>query len=355
MSNNANQLANDVAELKATPKPNKVQLQCDCSKLKILTYYAVIKAGDVGEFRIDSDDPEYLSRSFNWTTSAGTITSGQGSSRITVLTTQEMFETDSTADTSAVRVKTIGRPAKKRAPFTVTVATNDSCNCQPARLIAYVSDYELKINEPANVEELLLDKLKVTLPCPSGFLSSSGIVADEPVIKVDAIAKDPDDDVLAYNYSVSGGKIVGKGANVKWDLSNVMPGKYEIIAAVDDGCGACGKTKKKEITVAETPDCLGHFSCPDIKLIGPDQISGPGIYTVTANLSGASGDNEVLYLWTITNGTLLNGFGTPSVDVRIPSNINGADPVIALQVKGASDPRGLCPDKVTLALPVRPR
>lgn len=48
---------------------------------------------------------------------------------------------------------------------------------------------------------------------------------------------------------MTGGKIVGQGPNVIWDLSGVEPGTYTITAGVDDGCGVCGKTKTMEIKV----------------------------------------------------------------------------------------------------------
>ena len=60
---------------------------------------------------------------------------------------------------------------------------------------------------------------------------------------------DPESDVLTYNYTVSGGRIVGQGANVKWDVGGFSPGHYTITAGVNDGCGVCGKTQTKTITV----------------------------------------------------------------------------------------------------------
>lgn len=65
-----------------------------------------------------------------------------------------------------------------------------------------------------------------------------------------------EDDYLIYNYAVSGGRIVGEGKQVFWDLSGVQPGTYTITAGVDDGCGICGETKTKEVVVKECSDCL---------------------------------------------------------------------------------------------------
>lgn len=69
------------------------------------------------------------------------------------------------------------------------------------------------------------------------------------LISVITTAVDPENDVLTYNYIVSAGKIIGSGARVTWDLSGISPGSYTITAAVDDGCGVCGQTKTKTVTV----------------------------------------------------------------------------------------------------------
>ncbi|MBX3245385.1 MAG: hypothetical protein KF685_13115 [Acidobacteria bacterium] len=68
-------------------------------------------------------------------------------------------------------------------------------------------------------------------------------------IEVATTAVDPEGDVLTYKYTVTGGRIIGTGSKVIWDLTGVLPGKYTIIAAVDDGCGFCGQPKTAVVTV----------------------------------------------------------------------------------------------------------
>lgn len=74
-------------------------------------------------------------------------------------------------------------------------------------------------------------------------------------IDVTTVAKDDENDVLVYYYEVSGGKIIGRGSKVIWDLSDVKPGTYTIIIGVDDGAGFEGRTVTKEIKVIECPNC----------------------------------------------------------------------------------------------------
>jgi len=66
---------------------------------------------------------------------------------------------------------------------------------------------------------------------------------------------DPDNDVVTFNYKVSGGKIIGQGARVTWDVTGLAPGTYTIIAGVNDGAGICGQIKKQKLEILECDTC----------------------------------------------------------------------------------------------------
>jgi len=68
-------------------------------------------------------------------------------------------------------------------------------------------------------------------------------------ITVDVEALDPENDVLTYNYVVSGGKIIGSGAKVTWNLQSVPNGTYTMTVGVDDGAGIVGKTITKSVVI----------------------------------------------------------------------------------------------------------
>jgi hypothetical protein len=105
------------------------------------------------------------------------------------------------------------------------------------------------------VTAVALSDSEITLPCPAGFGSASGGCNDSTTVNVTTTAVDPENDVLTYNYTVSGGRIVGQGANVQWDLSGVGKGTYTLTAGVDDGCGVCGKTQTQTLAIVDCPDC----------------------------------------------------------------------------------------------------
>ena len=176
------------------------------------------------------------------------------------------------------------------------------------------------VNQFANVNSVTLSDTTITLPCPPGTRSRSGACTDSASISVTTSATDPENDVLTYNYTVSGGRIVGTGANVSWDVGGLAPGTYTITAGVDDGCGLCGQTKTETITIAECADCERPCECPSFTVTGPAGVTERGgMMTFTANVSGGTAQN-ITYNWTVSAGTIESGQGTPSITVRAPSD-----------------------------------
>ncbi len=100
-------------------------------------------------------------------------------------------------------------------------------------------------NHPPKVDELILSATEIIIACDR----KSCFDSNRREISIITAASDPENDPLVYNYAISGGKIVGKGAKVVWDLSGVSPGTYTITAGVDDGCGICGETKTQSVVI----------------------------------------------------------------------------------------------------------
>jgi hypothetical protein len=110
------------------------------------------------------------------------------------------------------------------------------------------------------VENVVLSKEEIILRCPLSTISNKFCSNTPQSIEVSTEAFDQENDVLTYTYQVSGGKIIGSGAKVIWDLSGVKAGIYKIFVCVDDGVGYCSKSGMtsgvtKEVKVVECPDC----------------------------------------------------------------------------------------------------
>ena len=110
------------------------------------------------------------------------------------------------------------------------------------------------VNAPPTVDNVTLSATEIIIGCSDSAENKSCSDSDRE-ISVTTVANDRENDVLTYSYIVSGGKIVGNGAKVIWDLTGVEAGTYTITAGVDDGCGICGPTKTQTVVVKECPDC----------------------------------------------------------------------------------------------------
>ena len=111
-------------------------------------------------------------------------------------------------------------------------------------------------NKPPDVTDLTLNQTEVAASCPSGQVPQEGMTCnDKMTVQVTTTVADSEKDVVMYHFTVSGGRIVGQGANVSWNLTGVAPGTYTIMAGVDDGCGICGQTQTRTIAV-KSCDCV---------------------------------------------------------------------------------------------------
>ena len=132
-----------------------------------------------------------------------------------------------------------------------STAESKQTNCKPCK-----RPHTGENNKPPDVTELTLSQTEIVAACPSGQVPREGAVcSDKMNAQVTVTAVDPEKDVLVYSYTVTGGRIVGQGSKVFWDLTGVAPGTYTITAGVDDGCGICGQIQTRTITV-KTCDCV---------------------------------------------------------------------------------------------------
>ena len=118
--------------------------------------------------------------------------------------------------------------------------------CEPCRRPGTDVD-----NKAPDVTALELDKAEILAPPPAEDPGKKPEPTRDMVVMVKTTANDPEGDVLTYKYTISGGRIVGAGATVSWDVNDARPGTYTITAGVDDGCGICGKAMTQTVTIVE--------------------------------------------------------------------------------------------------------
>jgi hypothetical protein len=267
-----------------------------------------------------SNDSNALS--YKWTVTNAKILSGQGTSRIRL---------------KAGGAKTPGYINLTGLVVVELLTTRNSDECSVRSNLNVMVGRNREFNQLANVNDVLLDESTVVRPPVPGARPREGAATSpDMILDVSTSATDPENDVLTYNYSVTGGKIVGSGAQVKWDLTGLPPGTYSIVVGVDDGFGMLGRTVAKEITVLGCP-CIVDTECPTITILGPDLLEAESAFT--ARVSGGTAES-VTYEWTVENGEIREGQGTESVRVRLPAKGTGK-----VRVKiGRMDPAANCVD-----------
>ncbi len=172
----------------------------------------------------------------------------------------------------------------------------------------------------AEIEKLELDRNELTYICP--YFDNCG--KDENfLIQVKTTVRNPKKVPLIYQYTVSGGRIIGQGEKVFWDLNRVRPGTYTITVAIDYGRGFSYETKSENVTVGKCPVCDMPCFCPTIfSVIGSENARAGETITFTANVSGGTAF-DLAYNWTVSQGEIVEGQGTPEITVKTTKEMTG--------------------------------
>jgi len=168
----------------------------------------------------------------------------------------------------------------------------------------------------------------ITLPCPEGTMSDTCPTSANSVLGLSAVASDPDNDVLVYTWSVTGGKITGDGRNVSWDLTGAQPGTYVATVQVSDGTHP-PVSGSATITIANCADCH-RPPCPTVNVSCPDSVDQGQPITFTASFNGSG---NVTYNWSVSAGTISSGQGTSSISVDT-AGIGGQTVTATVEIGG---------------------
>jgi hypothetical protein len=198
------------------------------------------------------------------------------------------------------------------------------------------------------IEKIELDKEMVVIPCPpTNSLPTEDSLScnDNMLVTVKTSVKNAEN-VSRYNYSTSGGHIVGKGAIIAWDLSGVRPGNYTITVDIEVSSKNLGKSLTKNIEVKEYVCCLQPCSCPTISVISPtESIKAGEIITFEADMSGNL-VTDVVYNWSVSQGEIIEGQGKSKINVRTTSEMAGSKLTATVDISG-TDPACNCPTQVS--------
>ncbi len=161
---------------------------------------------------------------------------------------------------------------------------------------------------PAGLD-IQLSKTSVKLPCPSGGKATA---CDDDMTILVKVSHSLNIKNPKFTYTVSGGRVAGSGAEVKWDLTGVSEGYYTITAGISNESEVL-MTYTKAITV-EQCECVNPCNCmSSLSVSGPSAAVKVGeTARFTANVSGGE---FLTYSWTVDKGYITSGQGTPFIVV----------------------------------------
>ncbi len=145
-------------------------------------------------------------------------------------------------------------PAKNNRALLCESEKTREISSNEKRLVDFILKEDrvcILINKPPTVDNVILSATEI-IGCSSGAQNKS-CAGSNRNISVTTATSDAENDVLTYLYEVSGGRIIGQGAKVVWDLTGVEAGTYTITVGADDGCGDCSPRKTETVVVKDRP------------------------------------------------------------------------------------------------------
>ncbi len=132
-------------------------------------------------------------------------------------------------------------------------------------------------------------------PVISSLTPSATEVARGESCTISCVATDPDEDILTYAWSVTGGALSGAGDTVTW-VAPDTEGTYTISVTVSDESGEPA-SDSCTIEVVNNPPVVTGIS-PSVPSVAPEASC-----TVSCDASDADGDT-LTYAWSATDGTI---------------------------------------------------
>lgn len=108
------------------------------------------------------------------------------------------------------------------------------------------------------------------------------IAGSNDSVSAKAVASDPDNDVLTYKWTATGGTIDGSGAEVHWNTTGLAEGKYTITVTADDSHGGTASASA-DLIIEKKPNTAPTITC----------AASPATITVGQRTSIASNASDV--------------------------------------------------------------
>ncbi len=185
--------------------------------------------------------------------------------------------------------------------------------------------------------ELLASRRVITYPCPPDWHSASRSCPTTFDLPVDLTAvTNGFNRQSIYVYTVTGGRIVGQGSQVNWDLSEAGPGFYAVTVEVQDN-KKHRASSTANVTVQNCRDCVDSFLCPAPLVTCYDQVKAGTPTTCKVVVGPAVWRTPAAYEWSARDSSgdasdRISGQGT-YISIRT-DGLGGQTVFVTVKIKG---------------------
>ncbi len=203
--------------------------------------------------------------------------------------------------------------------------------------------------------ELQASKSLITYPCPPDGISISRSCPTslDMNVALTSIARNFNKQTL-YVYTVSGGRVIGEGSKVAWDLSGVWPGVYTATVEVRDS-KKHRALSSVSVQVVNCSDCVISEPCPTIAATCYDEVKAGTLITCKVVVGPRPRPNLITFEWSAHGSSREDVSGRISSrgpTMSIPTNgLGGQTVYIRVEVKGL-DPS--CSSNASSSTTVKP-
>jgi hypothetical protein len=143
---------------------------------------------------------------------------------------------------------------------------------------------------------LQASKTSVTYPCPPRFHSTSRSCPTTVDMQVALTSLAKGFSKPTYSYNVGGGRIIGEGSNVTWDLSDARPGFYRAIVEVQDN-KKHRAVASVNVKVGSCDDCVNSEPCSAPVVICYNEVKAGTPITCKVEIGPRSDPVPLTFEW----------------------------------------------------------
>jgi len=134
----------------------------------------------------------------------------------------------------------------------------------------------------------------------------------QPIVRLTARTqgKNP----VRYVWTTEAGRIEGDGPSATWTLDGVAPGFYR--ASLEAVSGIANESCQVFASTLVRVECPPVPECPQVQIVCPTQIELGQPVVFDSLVNGTVGTSPLLYNWTVSGGTIIEGQGTSSIKVN---------------------------------------